>query len=76
MDSDGALSSFASCATRRVRAKLFRRVHRLCACLHRLQYANGHLLFQALLTFSPLSVALPQNHVDEETHEVLSHAGS
>ncbi len=59
MDGDGALSHFASCRTRHVRAKLVRRVHRLCACLHRLQYANGRFLFQALLTFSPVSVALP-----------------
>jgi hypothetical protein len=27
--------------------------------LHRLQHANGPLLFQALLTFSPVSAALP-----------------
>ena len=59
MDGDSALSHFASCGTRHVRAKLVRRVHRLCACLHRLQYANGRFLFQALLTFSPGSVALP-----------------
>jgi len=63
MDGDGALSHFASCRTRHVRAKLVRRVHRLCACLHRLQYANGRFLFQALLTFSPVSVALPQEPI-------------
>ena len=59
MDRDGARSDFASCRTRLVRAKLFRRVHWLCACLHKLQYANGRLLFQVLLTFSPVSVAVP-----------------
>jgi hypothetical protein len=59
MDRDVALSYFASCATRLVRAKLCRRVHRLCVYLHKLQHANGRLLFQVLLTFSPVSVALP-----------------
>src|SRR5258708_32238376 len=35
MDPDVALSNLASCATRRIRAKLFRRFHRLCCdCLH------------------------------------------
>lgn len=29
------------------------------ACLHRLQHAYGRSLFQVLLTFSPVSVALP-----------------
>jgi hypothetical protein len=27
--------------------------------LHKLQHANGRLLFQAFLTFSPVNVALP-----------------
>src|SRR5207245_96696 len=44
---------------RLIRAKLLRRVHRLCTCLHMLQYANGCLLFQSLLPFSPDSGVLP-----------------
>ena len=68
MDGDGALSHFASCRTRHVRAKLVRRVHRLCACLHRRQYANGRFLFQALLTFSPGSVALPNVGYDRNNY--------
>jgi hypothetical protein len=59
MNTNIALSDLASCRARLVRAKLFRRVHRLCACLQRLQHANGRLLFQVPLTFSPVSVALP-----------------
>ena len=59
MDRNLAHSDLASCRTRLVRAKYFRRVHRLCTCLHRLQHAYGRLLFQALLTFSPVSGALP-----------------
>jgi hypothetical protein len=59
MDRDVARSYFASCATRPIRAKLVGRVHRLCVCLHKLQHANGRLLFQVLLTVSPVSVALP-----------------
>jgi len=55
MNVNSARSSLASCATRRIRATLLRRVHWLCICLHRLQHANGRLLFQALLTFSPVS---------------------
>src|SRR6266566_44333 len=59
MNADGALCFLASCGTRRVRAKLLRRVHRLCQCLHMLQYANGCLFFQLLLPFSPDSGVLP-----------------
>ena len=55
MDTNIALTYLASCGTRLVRAKLFRRIHRLLFCLHILQDANGRLLFQALLTFSPVS---------------------
>ena len=72
MDRDGARSDFASCRTRLVRATLFRRVHWLCACLHRLQYANGLLLFQALLTFSPVSVALPIHSYFSIENDVFS----
>jgi hypothetical protein len=60
MDGNGALSPFASCRTRQVRAKLVGRVHRLCVCLHKRQHAYGRSLFQVLLTFSPVRVALPQ----------------
>jgi hypothetical protein len=59
MNVNMARSSLASCATRRIRAKLLRRVHWRCICLHRLQHANGRLLFQAFLTFSPVSGDLP-----------------
>ena len=59
MNDDVALCFLASCRTRRVRAKLLRRVHRLCQCLHMLQYANGCLFFQPLLPFSPHSGVLP-----------------
>lgn len=59
MNDDVALFSLASCGTRCVRAKLSRRVHRLCTCLHMLQHANGRLLFQVLLPFSPDSGVLP-----------------
>src|SRR5205823_2029325 len=59
MNDDGALFFLASCGTRLIRAKLLRRVHRLCRCLHILQYANGCLFFQALLPFSPDSGVLP-----------------
>src|SRR5438034_5297271 len=53
MNDDVALFFLASCGTRLIRAKLFRRVHRLCQCLHMLQYANGCLFFQPLLPFPP-----------------------
>jgi hypothetical protein len=59
MNDDVALFFLASCGTRLIRAKLFRRVHRLCQCLHILQHANRRLLFQALLPFSPDSGVLP-----------------
>src|SRR5439155_7804704 len=59
MNADVALFFLASCGTRLIRAKLLRRVHRLCTCLHMLQYANGCLLFQPLLPFSPHSGVLP-----------------
>ena len=60
MNDDMALFSLASCGTRLIGAKLVRRVHRLCRCLHMLQHANGRLLFQALLPFSPDSGVLPE----------------
>lgn len=60
MDPNVALSDFASCGTRLSGAKLFRRVHRLCGFLHMLPNANGCLLFQVLLPFSPVSGVLPR----------------
>src|SRR2546423_14809713 len=59
MNDNVALFFLASCGTHLIRAKLFRRVHRLCQCLHMLQYANGCLFFQPLLPFSPHSGVLP-----------------
>ena len=59
MNDDVALFFLASCGTRLIRAKLFRRVHRLCLVFHILQHANRRLLFQALLPFSPDSGVLP-----------------
>ncbi len=64
MDRDRAHSALASCRTRLVRAKYVRRVHWLCVCFHRLQHADGRLFFQVLLTFSPVSVALPTSASD------------
>src|SRR5947208_13587584 len=61
MDDNIALLLLASCRTRHVRAKWFRRVPGLCVCLHKRQYANGRLLFQVLLPFSPVSGVLPCN---------------
>jgi hypothetical protein len=60
VDHDVALILLASCRTRHIRAKWFRRVHWLWVCLHKPQYANGRLLFQALLLFSPRSGVLPR----------------
>src|SRR5947209_2241358 len=60
MNDDVALFFLASCRTRLIRATLVRRVHRLCQCLHMLQYANGCLFFQPLLPFSPDSGVLPK----------------
>ena len=60
MDDYIALSALASCRTRHVRAKWFRRVPGLCVCLHKRQYANGRLLFQVLLPFSPVSGVVPR----------------
>ncbi len=59
MNDDVALFLLASCGARLIGAKLVRRVHRLCRCLHMLQHANGPVLFQALLPFSPGSGVLP-----------------
>ncbi|GAC1306240.1 MAG: hypothetical protein NVSMB27_44690 [Ktedonobacteraceae bacterium] len=59
MNADVALCFLASCGTHLIRAKLLRRIHRLCTCLHMLQYAYGCLLFQPLLPFSPDSGVLP-----------------
>jgi hypothetical protein len=58
MDDNIALLLLASCRTRQIRAKWFRRVPGLCVCLHKRQYANGRLLFQAPLLFPPLSGVL------------------
>src|SRR5258708_33327184 len=60
MDDNIALLLLASCRTRPIRAKWFRRVPRLCVCLHKRQYAHGRLLFQAPLLFPPLSGVLPR----------------
>src|SRR5258708_2395413 len=60
VDHDGALILLASCRTRQIRAKWFRRVHWFWVCLHKPQYAYGRLLFQVLLLFSPDSGVLPQ----------------
>ena len=54
MDDNIALLLLASCRTRHIRAKWFRRVPRLCVCLHKQQYANGRLLLQALCSFHQL----------------------
>src|SRR5512135_2859908 len=62
MNDDIALCFLASCRTRRVRAKLLRRVHRLCQCLHILQHAHRRLLVQALLPFSPVIALLSARH--------------
>lgn len=62
MNDDGALFLLASWGTRLIRAKLFRRVHRLCRCLHILEHANGPVLFQALFPFSPHSGVLPRTY--------------
>src|SRR5260221_4385194 len=59
MNDDIALCFLASCRTRRVRAKLLRRVHRLCQCLHIRQHAHRRVFVQALLPFSPDSGVLP-----------------
>jgi len=59
MDDNIALLLLASCRTRHIRAKWFRRVPRLCVCLHKRQYANGRLLLQAPLLFPPVSGVLP-----------------
>jgi len=53
VDHDGTLILLASCRTRHIRAKCFRRVHWLWVCLHKPQYAYGRLFFQALLLLSP-----------------------
>ena len=58
MDDDSALSSLASCATRRVRAKLVRRVHRLCGCLHRHSMPRTVSIFKLFLLFHQLVGAL------------------
>ena len=63
MNDDVALFLLAACGTRLIGAKWFRRVHRLCRCLHMLQHANGPVLFQALLPFSPDSGVLPDRYV-------------
>ena len=55
MNTNVALSDLASCGTRLIGAKLFRRVHRLCLVLHTLQHAYERLVFQVLLPFSPVS---------------------
>lgn len=54
-----ARSHLASCATRRIRATLLRRVHRLCLLFHSLQHAYERFFFQVLLFFSPISGVLP-----------------
>src|SRR5258706_8450326 len=54
MDDNIALLLLASCRTRHIRAKWFRRVPRLCVCLHKRQYANGRLLLQAPCPFHRL----------------------
>src|SRR5437870_2903088 len=54
MDDNVALVLLASCGTRHIRAKWFRRVPRLCICLHKLQYANGRLFLQAPFSFHRL----------------------
>lgn len=59
MNADIARPDLASCRTRLVRAKLVGRVHWLCCAFHHSQHANGRLLFQALMTFSPVSGELP-----------------
>ncbi len=59
MDDDGALFSLASCRTHRIRAKYFRRVHRLCCVfLHRHILPMDSDFFKSP-SLSPLSGALP-----------------
>jgi hypothetical protein len=48
MNTNGALSHFASCGTRQIRAKLLRRVHRLgCVVLH------THIMPRRVAFFKP-----------------------
>ncbi len=44
--------------------------------MHRLQHANGLLLFQVLLTFSPVSVALPLSAVTAEIRKAHGRFGA
>jgi len=61
MNADIARPDLASCRTRLIGAKLVRRVHWLCCAFHHSQHANGRFLFQALMTFSPVSGELPDS---------------
>src|SRR5438876_10783733 len=55
MDTNIALSSLASCATRRIRAKLLRRFHRLwCTLLHKHIMPEAVLFFKLFLSFHRL----------------------
>src|SRR5258708_36449738 len=55
MDPDVALSDLASCATRRIRAKLFRRFHRLCCgCLHTHNMPGSVIIFKLFPLFHQL----------------------
>jgi hypothetical protein len=77
MDDNVALALLASCRTRHIRAKWFRRVPRLCICLHKLQYANGRLLLQAPLLFPPVSGVLPYcaAHRQKAVRETMTRLG-
>ena|SRR5438552_18944832 len=73
MDSDVALSYFASCGTRLIRAKLFRRVHRLCCTLlHKHIMPWTVTFFQASPPISPVSGAVPYNDVAYLKHHLES----
>src|SRR5258708_36136324 len=55
MDPDVALSDLASWATRRIRAKLFRRFHRLCCgCLHTHNLPGSVIIFKLFPLFHQL----------------------
>lgn len=71
MDTNVACSHLASCQTRFIGAKLMKRVHWLCCAFHHSQHASRCLLFQALLTFSPLSDIVGELVNQAQTRDML-----
>ncbi len=61
MDTNVARSDMASCATRQIRAKLFRRVHRLLMfCLHKHIMPMVAVFFKSLPSFHRLVRLYPK----------------